>query len=95
MLISLSPQFFPISKVFEMATKRKFAAENSGALVPVKKPKQNQLALQDQGGAIQSVWVNIFPVCVLLWRHNCLHVVELCYAMLSNTQHYFNCWLYL
>lgn len=55
MLVSLSPQFFPISKVFKMATKRKFAAENSGALVPVKKPKQNQLALQDQGGAIQSV----------------------------------------
>lgn len=55
MLISLSPQFFPISKVFKMATKRKFAGENSGALVPVKKPKQNQLALQDQGGAIQSV----------------------------------------
>ena len=45
----------PSVKVFEMATKRKFAAENSGALVPVKKPKQNQLALQDQGGAIQSV----------------------------------------
>lgn len=80
MLISLSPQFFPISKVFEMATKRKFAAENSGALVPVKKPKQNQLALQDQGGAIQSVWINIFGVCVLIWCHNCLHVVELCYA---------------
>ena len=80
MLISLSPQSFPFSKVFKMATKRKFAGENSGALVPVKKPKQNQLALQDQGGAIQSVWINIFGVCVLIWCHSGLHVVELCYA---------------
>ena len=42
-----------------MASKRKFAGENSGALVPVKKPKQNQIALTGQGGAIQAVCVNI------------------------------------
>lgn len=38
-----------------MASKRKFAGENSGALVPVKKPKQNQIALTGQGGAIQAL----------------------------------------
>lgn len=43
----------------KMASKRKFAGENSGALVPVKKPKQNQIALTGQGGAIQAVCVNI------------------------------------
>jgi len=42
-----------------MATKRKFIGENSGALVPVKKPKQLEVALANQGGAIQAVFINI------------------------------------
>ena len=45
-----------------MASKRKFAGENSGALVPVKKPKQHQVALLNQGGAIQAVCVIIYNV---------------------------------
>lgn len=39
----------------KMATKRKFVSENSGALVPVKKPKQHEVALLNQGGAIQAL----------------------------------------
>lgn len=35
-------------------------SENSGALVPVKKPKQHEVALANQGGAIQAVFVNMF-----------------------------------
>jgi len=43
-----------------MATKRKFVSENSGALVPVKKPKQHEVALANQGGTIQAVCTDIF-----------------------------------
>ena len=61
-----------------MATKRKFVSENSGALVPVKKPKQHELALANQGGAVQAVCINIFSFLV----HGdvaiiCLHVLSL------------------
>jgi len=41
-----------------MATKRKFVNENSGALVPVKKPKQHEVALANQGGAMQAVFID-------------------------------------
>lgn len=52
--------FLTPSKFVKMATKRKFVSENSGALVPVKKPKQHEVALANQGGAIQAVCTNIF-----------------------------------
>ena len=48
-----------------MASKRKFVGDNSQALVPVKKTKQNQVALLNQGGAIQTVCVNICSVYCL------------------------------
>ena len=62
----LSPRFFlSLGKFVKMATKRKFMSENSGALVPVKKPKQHEIALANQGGAIQAVFINMisFFIC--------------------------------
>lgn len=52
-----------------MASKRKFAGENSQALVPVKKQKQHQVALLNQGGGVQAVGDNgcgIIPEFFLL-----------------------------
>lgn len=64
----LSPRFFLTpSKFVKMATKRKFVSENSGALVPVKKPKQHEVALLNQGGAIQAVFINMFSFFGWFW----------------------------
>ncbi|XP_068707210.1 U5 small nuclear ribonucleoprotein 40 kDa protein-like [Montipora capricornis] len=38
-----------------MASKRKFASETTQALIPVKKQKQHQVSLLNQGGAIQAL----------------------------------------
>lgn len=45
-----------------MASKRKFAGENSQALVPVKKQKQHQVALLNQGGGVQAVGGNGYGI---------------------------------
>lgn len=60
-----------------MASKRKFVGENSGALVPVKKPKQHEVALLNQGGAIQAVCINIYgvdDVVVAYTRGSCFSI---------------------
>lgn len=59
--LSLSPRVSSHQATFvKMATKRKFVSENSGALVPVKKSKQHEVALANQGGTIQAVCTDIF-----------------------------------
>ena len=57
-----APANFLFCEFSKMASKRKFVGENSQALVPVKKPKQHQVALSNQGGAIQAVCVNFCSV---------------------------------
>ena len=56
-----------------MAPKRKFAGEaQSQALVPMKKQKQHQISLLNQGGAVQTVCIDVtgflvsFPLPMLV-----------------------------
>ena len=68
----------------KMASKRKFAGDNSHALVPVKKPKQNQIAISNQGGAIQAVSEKFFSVYRFDVRtRRCIHCTRATHKCIS------------